>query len=549
MGKRPLLVGLFCLLVTYLSLFHQLGTLPFFGSDEPRYAQIAREMYQKGDFITPTLEGRPWLEKPPLLFWMLVASFASFGSSEWSARLPNTLLALLMAVGIGVFAGVHRGARCGVVAFLLLTTSLLYVGYARAASTDLPLTAAFALSMIGGFLAVNRGSYLWALACGTALGLTVLAKGFVALPLILGCLALYIVAAHKPFPAGPALVATVPAVVVAVPWLWMVWELNGENFIITFFVNQHLARIATDLHHHSEPFWYFIPVLLGGFFPWALFLPASAHSLWKRRKKMPPGEFELALFLWIWAALPFLFFSVSTGKLAGYILPIFPAISVLVAMQWELSIEKNHLDTWMGKGLRIFPVPALILVLGAIISFSAVFREPWVGVQLATVPLGAILAVRWAMVRKDMKEILMILIGFTTLGLGLLHTQGAPIVGRYQSTKELCEEALPHISAERPLVFYRFHHFTTYYYAHGKVKASPLHDPAALMTYTERRPQDHYLLLTETHGWSELKQLPETNLLRQVGNFYLVELNRTPELAKRLKVLHRKFRETLKSRR
>ncbi|MGW8182069.1 MAG: ArnT family glycosyltransferase, partial [bacterium] len=137
--------------MAYLTLLHQLGTLPFFGSDEPRYAQIAKEMHGHGDLITPTLEGRPWLEKPPLLFWMLIASFSYFGPSEWSARLPNAFLALVTAISIGAFTRAYRGLRCGFLAFLILTTSLLFVGYSRAASTDLPMTAAYAFSMIAGF--------------------------------------------------------------------------------------------------------------------------------------------------------------------------------------------------------------------------------------------------------------------------------------------------------------------------------------------------------------------------------------------------------------
>lgn len=544
--KRPILAGLFCLLAAYLTLFHELGTLPFFGSDEPRYAQIAKEMYQSGDLVTPTLEGRPWLEKPPLLFWTVATSFASLGASEWSARLPNAILSLLVVAGVGVFAGTFRGARCGLFAFMILITSLLYVGYARAATTDLPLTAAYTLAMVSGFLAVNRTSFLWALVCGLALGITVLAKGLVAIPLVILCLILYTIATQRRIPFGPALLAAASMVGITVPWLWSVWSANGENFVITFLVNQHIARIATDLHHHSQPFWYYLPVLLGGFFPWVLFLPASARSLWVKTKEPPSDERDLEILLWLWAALPFLFFSVSTGKLAGYILPIFPALSILIAIQWDQSIKNNHLPRWMLRGLHTFPFLAVVLVLGAIIGFARVFREPFVGIQLATVPLAASLVVGWALKQRNLAAIVVALVGFNTLGLALIHTQGAPIVGRFQSTRELCLEALPCISAERPLVFYAFHHFTTYYYAHGKVKPSPLHDPGALLAYMADKSQDSYIILTADHGWSELNQLDGTKLLRQLGNFYLVELVPTPDFEEKLQNLHRKHLERLR---
>ena len=87
--RKPLVSFFFCLLLADLTLFHQLGMLPLFGSDEPRYARVAEEMYERGDFVTPSLDGRPWLEKPPLLYWMEVVSFSMFGSGEWQARLPN----------------------------------------------------------------------------------------------------------------------------------------------------------------------------------------------------------------------------------------------------------------------------------------------------------------------------------------------------------------------------------------------------------------------------------------------------------------------------
>lgn len=536
---------MFCLLVAYLTLFHQLGLLPFFGSDEPRYAQIAKEMSQSGDFITPTLEGRPWLEKPPLLFWMLVASFTSLGPSEWSARLPNALLALILALGMAIFAGTFKGIRCGFITFLLLTTSLLYVGYARAASTDLPLTMAFGLSLLAGFLTLRRKSYLWALVSGIAAGLTVLAKGFVALPLILLVLSLFLIITGRRFPFGPALVASVAAISVAMPWLWLAWVRNGENFLITFVVNQHLARIATDLHHHSQPFWYYIPVLLGGFFPWVLFLPASAQSLWKRGRGIRTTEWESELFLWLWAVVPFVFFSISTGKLAGYILPILPSIAVLVAIEWDRSIEQNELTSLMRRGLYLFPLTALVLSGGAVIGFSTVFKEPLVGMVLAAVPMGAVLVVRWATLRENVPAALLTLVGFTTLGLALLHTEAAPVVGRFQSTRDLCLEALPHVSPQEPLVFYRFHHFTAYYYAHGVIKGSPFHDPAALSEYTTLKPQKSYFIMTATEGWGELGQLNETSLLKQAGNFYLIELKNSPHMRKGLRELDRRYRRSL----
>ena len=236
-------------------------------------------MYESGDFVTPTLDRRPWLEKPPLLYWMEVVSFSMFGFGEWQARLPNAFLALLLAAAVGLFAAKMVRRRLGFMVFLILTTSLLYVGYSRAASTDLPLTAAFTLSMISGFLAIRYESVRWALICGGALGFAVLAKGFVAIVLFGGCVLLYLLVQNDlPWLGRLGLVVAVSCFLVAGPWLGLAWMANGENFLITFLVNHHLARYVSDLHHHSQPFWYYLPVLLAGFFPWFTFLPAAAEG-------------------------------------------------------------------------------------------------------------------------------------------------------------------------------------------------------------------------------------------------------------------------------
>ena len=296
--RRPLLSFFFCLLLAYLTLFHQLGLLPFFGSDEPRYARVAEEMYERGDFVTPSLDGRPWLEKPPLLYWMEVVSYSLFGFGEWQARLPNAFLALLLAAVVGVFAAKMVRPRLGFMVFLILTTSLMYVGYSRAVSTDLPLTAAFTFSMISGFLAIRHGSVRWGLICGGALGFALLAKGFVAIVLFGGCLLVYLLVHNEvPLSGRLGLVVAVSCFLVAGPWLGLAWIANGDNFLMTFLVNHHLVRYVSDLHHHNQPFWYYLPVLLAGFFPGLRFFLRQAEGSGKVVGSFRRGELTASLSL------------------------------------------------------------------------------------------------------------------------------------------------------------------------------------------------------------------------------------------------------------
>jgi 4-amino-4-deoxy-L-arabinose transferase-like glycosyltransferase len=138
---------LLLLLVSYLQFFHQLGGLGLVGPDEPRYAQVAREMAASGDFVTPRLHGEPWFEKPILYYWMAAAAFKALGVSELAARLPSAMAGLLGVVAVFLVGRHWVSTRCGLAAALILASSPMYLSLARAASTDMILTSALAMSL------------------------------------------------------------------------------------------------------------------------------------------------------------------------------------------------------------------------------------------------------------------------------------------------------------------------------------------------------------------------------------------------------------------
>jgi len=180
-----------------LTLFYQLGNLSFFGSDEPRYARVGEEMNLRGSYITPTLNFRPWLEKPPLLFWLEAVSFRLFGVHEWSARLPAATLALLSLFIVALLTVELAGRRVAVFTVLILCTSGLFFVFARAASTDTLLVALLTTAMVCGFQATRQRTILWAASAGLALGLAVLAKGPVAVVLFAGVFGSYFLLEQK----------------------------------------------------------------------------------------------------------------------------------------------------------------------------------------------------------------------------------------------------------------------------------------------------------------------------------------------------------------
>jgi 4-amino-4-deoxy-L-arabinose transferase-like glycosyltransferase len=514
-----------------------LGTLPFIGSDEPRYAQVAEEMYESGDYITPTLERRPWLEKPPLIFWMESGSFKLFGISEWSARIPNAMVTSLLALLVGLFARSLWGSRCGMLAFLVFTTSLFVVAYGRVGTTDLPFTAGFTLSLVTAFLALKTSRRGCTAVSGAALGFAVLAKGPLAILLWCGCLLVYLVWTGKAVKVRQLFLATATLLLVAGPWFWLVWQANGENFVLTFIANHHLARFVSDLHHHGQPFWYYVPVLLGGYFPWIPFLGASVRRLWQERDKQLVARYDEEIFLWTCALVPFLFFSISTSKLPGYVLPVVPPLSLLVAREWDRILESGKWSREMRIGLLGYLGLGSLFALGIGLGFWKFFGAPVAGFVLGSVIVAGVLLTWWTYSRRDPRDVFLTLVGSVTVSFALIHLLGAPIIGPFESTKELCLTSEPRISPAEPLLQYRFHHYTTHYYARGQVRHAPIGEPTELAKYVERKVQDTYVLLTTEHGWSELQRLAGSSLLQRAGRLYLVQIIGGTDLAERIRRL------------
>ncbi len=262
-------VLLLALVASATLLFH-LGSLPLVGADEPRYARIAQEMSAAHRWVTPVLEGRPWLEKPPLYYWITIPMVRLLGPTETAARLGSALMAFIAALALYALGKTLWGGAAGLAGAAILLTSVGFAAFGRSASTDMPFTAtltvALALLMAR---AVGRGTTGTAALGYVFLGLAVLAKGPVAL-LIAGA----IVAAfwclrpawrlRQLHPvAGVLIVAAV-----ACPWFVLAFRENGFSFIAFFLINHNLARYVSDLHHHSEPFYYYGPVLLGLVYPW-----------------------------------------------------------------------------------------------------------------------------------------------------------------------------------------------------------------------------------------------------------------------------------------
>jgi 4-amino-4-deoxy-L-arabinose transferase-like glycosyltransferase len=313
--------------ICYIFFFHGLASIGLIGPDEPRYASIAREMLNSGDYITPRLNGEPWFEKPVLMYWGAALGYKIFGNNEAGARFPSAVGATL-CVFLLYWCGRKVWDRwIGFVAALIAATSIGCFAFARAASMDMPLTACLTMALVFFLVGINESTprrKLWFLLFYAALGFGVLAKGPVAILLPALSLAGFLLLRGswnewKTWEPQSVWLT----IVIAAPWFILCTIVNGWTFVQVFFVSHNLERFTTSVFGHDRPLYFFLPVLLLLTFPWTFLLISAL------RRKFSRSDHVL---LW-WAIVPFVFFTFSQSKLPGYILPMVPPIALLLAKE------------------------------------------------------------------------------------------------------------------------------------------------------------------------------------------------------------------------
>ena len=360
LGNTLEALTLFCL--TAFFLFY--GLVPLFGgaalglvgADEPRYAQVAREMLARNDYVTPILYGQPWLEKPALYYWRAMFSFREFGIHDWSARLPSASFAFTLIVLI--YLHMRRFRPGGQLDAALITASCAgIIAFARGASTDMQLAAPFCIGMLGWYAWYETDSKFWLFDLYFFVGAATLAKGpiapFMAIAIILSFAALrreWSLLRRSIWIPGILLYFAM-----VLPWFIAVQRRN-PIFLRVFFLEHNLQRFATDLYKHEQGAWYYLPVMLLGLTPWAVIAVAAliegvrdSFIEWRvRRAKIRyighsrAGD-AFPEFLVLWALFPIVFFSFSKSKLPGYVLPSIPALTILAG---------DYLNRKREQGLR-----------------------------------------------------------------------------------------------------------------------------------------------------------------------------------------------------
>lgn len=441
-------------------------------SDEGRYAEIAREMLVSGDWVTPRYNEYKYFYKPPLQIWATAIAFDWFGIGAWQARLWTALTGFLTILLVGYTSARLNGPRAGWIAAVVLAASPMWVISGHVNSLDMALSAFLTAALCALLLAQTSKDKMsassWMLLCWAFMALATLTKGLIgaALPTIV--LITYSVTAwdwriwkRLNIVSGLLLFFAITA-----PWFILV-SIRNPEFLEFFFIHEHFQRFTQDVHRRSGPIYFFIPLLIIGFLPFLFQLPGSISLAWKSRQ----DNFASAWMMVCWFVIIFAFFSVSRSKLPGYIIPIFPALAMLVGRYLDRQLNQSNTLSiaWV---LQCIGFSILGFVGFFFLSFVGVQAKPdeitayaeytqWIAAALVILVFFSALAA-WQARRNGVNSIASLAIGFFLTA--IIAGTGHETLGRGVSGADLAERVRGQIPADSPIYSVRMLDHTLPFY-------------------------------------------------------------------------------------
>lgn len=487
--------------------FFGLSSFGLVGADEPRYAQIAREMLQGHDWVVPVLCGKPWLEKPILYYWQAMLSYSVFGVSDWAARLPVAFDATALVFGAYFFARRFlRGVELD--AALILASMAAVIGFGRAASTDMPLATTFTIAMLGWMAWHETGAAKWLGFFYVFMGLATLAKGPVA-PFLAGLIIVVYALIRRDL---HVIIRTlqVPGILlylaVALPW-YIAVQVRVPEFFRTFILEHNLARYGSDLYRHHQPFWYYIPVVLLATLPWVVVVIAGVvHAVGNLRRGntvQSAHSSDRKLVLLLWAVLPVIFFSFSGSKLPGYVLPAVPAWGLLAAEWLHSKVSSNQR---VGPVMLVATaVPAGLLLAAALLSQFLIhkLRPTQQAYEVAAIGSAVVLiGVSVLLVLRGVRILRFALLVPVVIGLGFVLKVTAPAINSTQSARPVEEEIRKLGRGGAPLAGLGIRRETEYGLAYY------MNRPVAMYDRNEGPQSDHLLVVDKSRTDAKMIMAP-----------------------------------------
>jgi 4-amino-4-deoxy-L-arabinose transferase-like glycosyltransferase len=386
-----------------------------FSRAEVFFAECAREMLDRHNFITPLYHGQPFFDKPILVYGLIIAMFKVFGVNHCAARIPSIIAALVTVTITGAATTfLFKNGRAGLLAAMALASSFMFLSFAYLCMSDMPLVMFDTITMAllyTGLLSEDRRSFMWWLA-SASMGLAFLTKGPVGIVLPALSFGIYLLITHQlsTLKIRHVVVGAMTALVIASPWFIAAYNANGIGALVYFFVRENLQRFAGSTYDTHKPFWFMVASFMSGFLPWSVFLP---FAFVKFISKKPFGSTSVGqhheLYLWLWIAVVTGFFSLSRGKCDYYVLPAYPAAAMLVGLYLSQLIQSNQRATRIiclviavlffslgtaafamlpnvvsnGTVLEWGAMPAIMLVIGLAITVALVKRKLLLSYALA----------------------------------------------------------------------------------------------------------------------------------------------------------------------
>jgi 4-amino-4-deoxy-L-arabinose transferase-like glycosyltransferase len=376
-------------LVAALATLPGLGAGTLWDNSETTYGEVAREILISHDWVVMHLNGDPWFVQPPLYFWLAAIAAKAFGVTEFALRLPSALATIAAAAVVGYAVAQVANIRAGLFASVVLSTALMQAVIGRLAIMDALLDCAVTVAILAWFAALGSGSRQAWYAGWAALGLGTLAKGLVA-----PAAALLVVGFWVGWQGRDGRRVTVPRLVdwlggvalfvaLVLPWCSALAHAAGAGALGELAVHYTFGRYVGTIENQSGPLWYYVPVLILGFFPWFAFLVPAALGAW--REAPADGEGDLERLALVWTIVPLVFFSLAKTKLPNYLALELPGPAILVALWFDSVVERSdrRAALWWSA---LVPVTIGLLAV-AVVIFS---RENRLAGDIA--PLGIDLA-------------------------------------------------------------------------------------------------------------------------------------------------------------
>jgi len=459
--KRETAFILALLFLCYLLFFFRLGTPPLWDTDEGMHAATSKGMVQSGDWITPTLNGERFYDKPALYNWFVSFSFLVFGFNEFSARLPSALLGTGCVLLVYLIGRTMAGSLAGFLSGVVLATSGEQVILSRAVVHDMALAFFVSLALYFFYLGIKDGCHRkkYFLLFYASVGFAVLAKGPIGALLPSLVIGFFLLVRRRPGLLKELIRApgSLRVLAIAAPWYVLI-ILKNREYGPYFFMQQNLMNFVSAEARHHAPVSFYVPVLAGGFFPWFCFLPLALFQGLKDQMERREGT----IFLTIWFVVIFVFFSTASSKLPTYLLPLFPAASCLVGLLWHDLLKDR------GGDLHRRFIYCFLLLLGISVfaigyvwfqsfpEFKADYGLDMTRVRYFGMPMLGVLTLSFGLfAKKRWQASLFALTGALVSCFVFIFLVIVPMMNPYRSTKGLALSLDRLLSPGQKLVFVR----------------------------------------------------------------------------------------------